>query len=192
MWSSLKGLVDGKAKPESKETALGRVAIKIPTENLLIYRVSKIEDTVEKEGFNDKIDEQIKYLDKLIDEVGQPWGEGADDEDFLWRYGAWKHMIARYNSMAAHYAIKEGEDLKHNEERRQTLRLFAWKQVIPFGWIVIARSMKQKHITPHEPIVIQSNLREGTGGFGFFDPSGGRRSGEGQQEGSPATMENKV
>ena len=182
MISSLKGLIEGNKKPESKESALGRVAIKIPTENLLIYRVSKIEDTVEKEGFNDKIDEQIKYLDKLIDEVGQPWGEGADDEDFLWRYGAWKHMIARYNSMAAHYAIKEGEDPKHNEERRQTLRLFAWKQVIPFGWIVIARSMKQKHITPHEPIVIQSNLTPIRGGIDLSGSGNESGKSEGRTE----------
>ena len=191
VYGSLRDFFSGK-KQETKDSQLGRAGISVSRDQFLIPRLIKIEQTLEKDDFDINIDQKIATLDKLLDEVALIWGEGAEDDDFLWRYGAWKQLVARYLNMAAHYVKREGEETSRYEQRRQTLKLFAQNQIVPYVWVVIGKSMKAKHITPHEPIVIQSNLREGTGGYGFFDPSGGKRSGEGQQEGAPATLENKV
>ena len=101
------------------------------------------------------IAEQLSILDQIIDTVGGPWGAGGDRPNYIKGYGSWHLYLGLFQSM---FLTTEKED----KEMQMMLEAACVKHLLPYGWIVIENSWREKHLSPEHPIVIQSLAMPGS------------------------------
>lgn len=158
----------GKGKEEGTPRRVGivdnlsRAGIKVAIDDQLEnFRLRALAESY-KDMKQDPTMENIQDQDRLVDMIASPWGAGGENERFFRGLVSWKRLYGMYKSLfqvqgtdfsdPSNPKIIEG----YRPEKDPLIRMVVSKHLIPYSHTIINASYREKHVTPNEPLVIQS------------------------------------
>lgn len=154
-----------------REETLGKHGIDIESDKKLGIRlllILKISGLLKRTDIS--IVAKINLLDTLIHAAAVPWLRAGDDGRFALLMLYWEKMMGLWSTFAAMLADQYGGEygVVDKGRIRELIEHFGARNVIPYGWMIVDISMKDKDVTAQYVTIIQSSMQQGASGIQPF------------------------
>lgn len=149
-----------------KEDEMKRYGISFIKDNKLgerVYVMNQVHSVLESTEWN--LDEKVDWINRAVHIVAVPWGRGGDIGKYALLTMYWEIIVKEWNDYKTLRTTDPQISSFQKDEMNNLIDGFAWREVIPYGWMIINVSFQEKDVSPQTVAMIQSIMPMGQGGI---------------------------
>lgn len=124
-----------------------------------IYILNQIHEVLENKSIH--VDVKIDYVNRAIHIVAAPWGRGGTNGVYALLTMYWEIIMREWNDYLTLRVRDRGASIFSQQEMNNLIDRLAWRDVIPFGWMIINVAWQEMDVSPQTVAIIQSIMPMG-------------------------------